>query len=606
MDMPFKLIFYKHTPVGENFTSFSTSWQSAIQNADKYTYSIQEAQDLRIRFYDFEDTNSKIYIELLDTLPEECFEEEENLIEEENSFFFSSDAIRPLYMNQNSKNNRKKLEYPYILPGRYKITIRRKKQVYYAFLRINPLRITTKQLDTMRDDIENTMRGLSKQLYTKNRQVALSKNHKNEVELINKYNILIHSYSTFLLNINEIANNPYYEIKKIYSLVPASKNAKIDLETIKFKQIRRDITKDIKAYHHEINYNVSINKSLKYILNDISKDIKQVIPFVEENCKNLENDKKERKKFRRQFKEIDLQIFENETNLKKLKQMRSSINAILAKDWMKNLKVMNNFNLIHLLKRPGYRLLYNVYKDLQKNKEISNNTMQNYLYYWKETPLLYEIWGFIKMLEAIFNSKYDFNEYNGWIFDQRKNHNIFPFLNSDTQIIFKNDKKLRLKIYYDSFVLKDRDQTSIENPLFTSYKNNRPDFRLDIYDKDLYKGSLMADFKYRPMSALGSEKIFKNHNDSQKNYPNGYKVYKQLKNYSNCETLYFNTESKSQFVEKKVLSVWALFPKLESEKNLSIVKDKESTVRRVSLSPRGGTEHIQEELEKLVDYCLQD
>lgn len=596
MDMPFDLEFYNHKPIGEKFDAFSTSREELIVNTNKYTYTVNEAQDLRILFTTSE-SSSKFYIELMDTMPRECFNDEED------NFFLPSESIRPLYMNQNSNNNESKLEYPYILPGRYMIKINTERQLYFAFLDIQSLRISESQLFIMRDEVESVVKGLSKQLYNKNLQFNMNDSNFTDSEIFFKYDTLVQYSNTFLLNINEIADNPYYEIKKKYSLESLNKNIKTDLETIKYKQIRRDITHKIKGYDYKLEYNIPINRELSFILKIILSDIKQVLIFLEEQFNKLLNEKAERKKYKRRTEEITVLINKKNLELKKLKQMRSSANGILAKDWLKDVENNSSLsNLTHLLKRPSYRMLFSLYKELRKDKEKSNNLMQNYLYYWKETPLLYEIWGFIKMLEVIYSSKYNFSSSSGWIFDDNNQAKILPFLDSDTKIHFQNNDGLRFNIYYDSSITRDPALSSLDNPLFTMYSHNKPDFRLDVYKNDLYKGSLIADFKYRAMDSIGSQNIFKRYNLSGEQ-GKGYDVYKQLIEYSNCETHYFRTKVKGRYPEKTVKSVWALFPIFE-ESSPFLVDKHDSTVQRISLSPNGPVEHVRNELENLVDYYL--
>lgn len=598
--MPFKLEFYSNRSAGKYFDSFSTSLDSVLKDEESYMHTVKEAHDLRILFTVPNLLTGKLQMEFMDVLPENLFKEEEE------NFFLASEEIRPLYLHANSSYNVTKTEYPYILPGQYIIKVRVQNIEYYALLKVESLRISEEQLIVMREEVEDVVSGLSRKLYNKEMEVNSKDSSIEDINIYYKYDLLIRYSNILLINLNEIINNPYYEIRKKHSLEYKDKNVKTDLETIKFKQRRSDVTHKINGYSYELNYDVKINRELLFILRKIDQEINSITAFSKGVLERLFRERVERKKYKRRTEEIIIEIEKTKKTHKKLQQIRSYLNTLHNSDWVKRVNRSKGLgDTIHLNKRPNYRVFFKLYKELDNKNDINDNRMQHYLYYWKETPVLFEIWGFVKLLDVILSSKYNFNGYKGWIFDEPNYYRVNPFLDEETIIEFKNEDGLRFKVYYDSFIEEEPSATSPENPLFSHSNHNRPDFRLDVYDGSYYKGSLIVDFKYRDKGSLGNYKEFKN-NDGKRNYydkTSGYRVYKQLSDYGNAQTLYLNTIEKNVFSKSTVVSVWALFPLMGDEDN-EVFESTETRVRRISLSPGKSTDHIQEELERLVDYII--
>lgn len=152
-----------------------------------------------------------------------------------------------------------------------------------------------------------------------------------------------------------------------------------------------------------------------------------------------------------------------------------------------------------------------MYQQLNKDKLFDVNPFEYYIYYWKETSKLYEIWGFLKILLMLKeNEVLNLKEVTGWIFDSPDNSK-YPFLAPNTKITLDSSEGLKLVIFYDSFIPKpDQELHSVDNPLISVENSNRPDFRLDIYYKGLFKGSILADFKYRNLGKLGNADVYIN------------------------------------------------------------------------------------------------
>lgn len=594
MVIPFNLLFFRNNNEGEKFSDFTTSYTEAINNIDKFSYSANELQDLRVLFSSNHSEISTLWIELMDMLPIDCFENEES----ENKFH-ASKSIRGLYLNSKSNNNPANKEYPILLPGAYKMIIKVSDVSYYAFLNIKPIRITEKQIDFMREEVEETLLGLSKEVTKKSNN---GKDASNEKELLvfHYLNILKRTHREIILNLNLILKNPRFEIAKKYSIKSLDSNMRIDLETIKHKQTRSDLTNKLKGYKYEIDYSISVNRSLKRILFYLKKTAIEVKSYLKEYIIRLEAELKERNIFKRDNGDLLVRISLYEENIKVVDKILQSILSALHSDWMLPIEP-SIINRSQISRTSNYNKIYKVFLELERKTSLESDPFKAYMYYWKDTPKLYEIWGFIKIVDILIKSKKEFSSISGWIFNKKAITSEFPFLDSETKIEFENKDGLKICLYYDSLVTKDYRETTIENPLYTIENHNRPDLKMDIYYNGRLKGSLIADFKYRKIDRLGTVGVYIGNN---KKAP-GYSVYKQLVDYSHMRTFYLNRSKRSRNNEFAVKKVLVLFP-IYSHEKVKNIKDPSTNIIRMSLSPLSSYDHLVQEIEETIDIAIEE
>lgn len=588
MDIPFKLTFISYPEKIMEWTNFSPSLTDALDDINKYSYNCKELLDLRVKF-ECEDLEAKLWIEVMDMLPNAEFEEGEV------ECFLPSSRYRNIYLNSESKDNEKGLVYTPLLPGVYRIIVTfAGNEKLYAFLNIEPLRINENQLETMRKEVEETIAGLAKGISTK--KTAL--NFHKDSDILKKYSLLITNADVLTMNLYLILKDPKFKVEKKYIQKPLGKPLKSDLHTIRLNQVRNNKHHRKYSYYNMLEYDVPLNRNLKFFLQELLNDTISVVNYLKVNISGLRAEISIQKETYESRKKMVKEVELLESHLKTMEQLKSTLVNALNQEWLKN--ITSNLEQQHRVHRyPYYRSIYNLYLNLQKESHYQVTAFENYVYYWKETSKLYEIWGFIKLLVMLKESSLGFSKFKGWIFEQ-ENQVIYPLLTAQDIIAMENQDGLKIKLYYDAILPKSNEsEGSFENPLITNEINDRPDFRIDIYHQDIFRGSIIADFKYRGSSKLGTPGTYINNNTTSK----GYKVYSQLINYSYANSYYINRKNKGEYAYPAVQRVFGIFPRMSNQSSFW-EKDTGTRIIRCSLSPNVEFGNLENEIIQIINDSI--
>lgn len=594
MDIPFKLYFFSNNDQqGEEAKGFAEDLDTALKNLEEFNYSCKELQDIRLKF-DSEQENLDLWIEVMDMLPSKSFTEKE----EEVGRFLPSENLRGLYLNSASKNNAEKLEYSPLLPGLYKIIIRENSiNKYYSFLKVESLQINEEQLSIMRNEIEDILEGLAKEVATK--RVLNGSNIKNNNDILQKYHLIVSQASNLIINLNLIVKDPKYKIEKVYIEKMIGQPTKADLKTARlFKNPSKN--NKITSFNYVLEYNISINNNLKYMIESILRDTFLVEKYISESLAILNQELETQKKFKSPIKIIEQKMDILTTQVNSVQQLKANLTYILKQDWIKNIS-SNMKNQDKLPRIPYHRTVYAIYQKLNRKGLIELNPLENYIYSWKETSKLFEIWGFLKLLLMLKDNKtLSLNNTSGWIFSSAE-ETVYPLLTSDQEISLSNNEGLKLVIRYDSVISSPNSiAPSVKNPLLTFENSNRPDFRVDIYLSDYYKGSILADFKYRALGKLGNPNLYIHNRYSDP----GYKVYSQLMAYTYAKTYYLNSnEQPKKYADFAVQRVLGIFPKSTGQPH-TFIRDTASKITRCSLSPGMSYEEVENELVEVIEEVI--
>lgn len=591
MDIPFKLtIFNNNDFFGKEADNFAEDIETALERIEEFSYGCKELQDVRIKF---ESTrkNLDLWIEVMDMLPSKCFTDNE----EEVGRFLPSNHIRGLYLNISSNHNTEKWDYSPLLPGVYKMVIRENNiDRYFGFLKVESLQINEEQLNTMRDEVEHILEGLAKEVATKRNLAGNNINLDNNI--LHKYHQIISQANNLIINLNLIIRDPKYKIKKMYIKKMPGQPTKEDART---GGIFRNRAKDnkIASFNYYLEYDTSINNNLKYMVESILRDTIAVEDYIIENLEILTQELVTQKKYNSAITRIDQKISILNNHIKTVQQLKAQLTYVLKQNWIE--KISSNMkNQDKLPRIPYHRTVYSIYQKLNRKDLIELNPLENYIYSWKETSKLFEIWGFLKLLLMLKDNKeLNINEATGWIFNTRT-EKIYPLLNPNEEITLLNNKGLKLIVRYDSIISGPNDTNlSIDNPLLTLENSNRPDFRVDIYSYGYYKGSILADFKYRALGKLGNPSVYIN---NRYNDP-GYKVYSQLMAYTHARTYYLNSDIHARkFADFAVQRVLGIFPK-KNNQSPTFIRDTASKITRCSLSPGMEYKELEDEFIEIID-----
>ena len=588
MGIPFELKFLSHN-TETHCVNFTESWIEAITDSNRFVYQVEELKDLRVLFKTTEAAkNLRLFIEFMDVLPTSCFN-----VGEEN-FYYPSNEERYLYLNEKSNLNVHNEVFSELLPGKYKVGVDSEVKIYFCILEVIPSRLDSNQLNLMREEIEETLLGLSQQFTKKNHEL-IEFDRSLEIDIFNKYQAFMQRSEKVVNELWRLQKNPNYNLKKTYKVSFSGMNRKVDLESIKYSQTKAFSKNQLKSYQVELTYDLETNRALKTILFKLIKQLRIVIRFINRDNSILQKEINEaifynRSTSIRMMEEKLTQQKENFTNLNKMMQLMI---AIYNSVWLSGLSEMKSLNVISLSRSTKYYNTFQLFKEINSNKSVNENPMENYIYYWKETSKLYEIWGFLKIIR-ILNAEFSFDNISGWVFDD--DTYPLPFLDSNTQIKMSRKDGLEIVVYYDGSIVKSSSETNLNNPIYTFERNNRPDVRMDIYMNGYYKGTLIADLKYRALNKLGTLESYRSHNE--RHY--GYKVYKQLVNYTRILSFYLNAAERNSGPDSSVKRVYAFYPVKESIGE-RLIRDVDSNIVRASLSPGNPSERVSYEISELIN-----
>jgi hypothetical protein len=196
-----------------------------------------------------------------------------------------------------------------------------------------------------------------------------------------------------------------------------------------------------------------------------------------------------------------------------------------------------------------------------------------------------------------------FEAKSGWLFDMRFDGGkvLIPTLQRETKIVFERDD-VRLHLVYDS-VISPASEENQEEPLsFKVAIHDRPDARLDVFQGGVYAGSIIVDFKYRPLA--GRYKFWQP-DARPKDRPHTTRQLIMYKSDSTSRSLFGGKVP--QTILRQVLpvvEVWAMYPTDPPEGAVQ-EWDERHGVRLVRACPGEDISHIGPKLEAAIGAVLE-
>lgn len=598
MVIPFKVIFRqnpnhpseKEIPV----TNFVQDETHLYRMDDENVPEVVENKHLLLEFI-CEDETARLYMDGLDTLPERDLEFGEDDIA------YISPELSPVYLYTNGRDSDNRDGYYPLIPGHYRIKVVVKNVSYYSWLKVQPKQITEEQWVSMRDEVEETLNGLAQDLVRKNASLGINSSLPIPIHILRKLYIVKKDYLKWVNSLKTIQTEPRMRVRKEYNLVPGGKAGIVDATSIRYRSRHPESRDYVYTPKHTRNHNLLENQWIKKIVRFISREMNELLDYLHSHKEKIQREIKDERRFhhdehikiRLNSKVLD-ELIEYE---RFVRRVRSECLLVLKEKWMEEVEEAQALSIPHVLHLDSrYRQLYQLYR-LLKNEELSITLDTNYDYYWKRTDLLYEIWGFLQLIDGLQQETVGFEVVKGWIFDTNPNSKTIkvPFLEPGTVVEFKKEN-IRLRLVYDEILPFDKKNTALDKPIYANDTHNRPDARMDIYKDDEYIGTIMVDFKYRPVNAIWTNSRRKK-ND----------VMRQLISYRenmSSPFLYNNKFSSQWHIFRPVHEVWAVYPKHEYNRQPKNPMDSYQ-VRLMELTPleekNGFHLGIAEAIKKVVD-----
>ncbi|MCT4401895.1 DUF2357 domain-containing protein [Leuconostoc suionicum] len=398
-----------------------------------------------------------------------------------------------------------------LVPALYTIKISLNGIQYYSYFRIVPKDLTIADWEIMKDEIEDTISGLSFDFYRRKNSQSLSNElNKNEVNTsMTKIQLFVQNEQKIRFVVEKLRQEAKYKISTQHHWENNGGKNYVDSVTIRKMGERPDKKNMVFAVKRYIDYDVPENRWAKKILDFFIVFSKQSILHLEGIEYGLVQERKKNEYFdsRRNNSDVYFQKNRLQTNLStvaqdinRLSKLVAYFRTVLKDDFLQvNGDKVNSVIPKALVLNSKYNFLYRLFNSLKKSQH--KITLDHaYEYFWKRTDNLYETWTYIESIKALQSIGYQ--PQDGWIFSKDPYNDLLPKLEPDETVIFRNKAENTIRLVFNS-QMKKTGKSTVENPLLTDSNRSRPDIRLDMFDsKNDYAGSILLDAKYKRLAQV--------------------------------------------------------------------------------------------------------
>ncbi|MFX3633232.1 MAG: DUF2357 domain-containing protein [Candidatus Pristimantibacillus sp.] len=590
--LPFKLSFQVgHTL--ETVHRFYDDEQGFYEHIDEPSVVLIENLEVTIDFTS-SDEKVRLYMYGLETIPYRGVEFDEK----GEAFLFPNEGIISLF----NKNY-----YP-LIPGTYQIRVESEDKVWYAPFAIQPKQLSTEQLNVMREQLEDVIRGLAFDFISKQFAKGQRLGKSLPPRLLMQFMIISKHFPNVMAALSDLYTKVNFRTRKEYDIVRSDRANVIDEVTVRHRLRHPEIKGFLKVPVRTIDYNLPENIWIKHIVRHLITVLNDFVLSVEQYATDLQDEIDQLRLF--EFQDSTKIVLEQKSKvfnelqqyLEMVQRMKIGFQLITSAHWYDQLHEKPLITVPYVLTKDArYRSIYMLYRELQEDElEIMLDPL--YSYQWKRTDKLYEMWGYVELLR-ILEEKLEFNPVRGWIYNLYFNGEgmLIPSLPAGERVILEKGE-LQLHFVYDGSVpLTSRETQMFVHPLYVRQQYNRPDGRLDVYRNGIYCGSIMMDFKYRPRRNFWEK--------DRVNTIARTREMSQLIAYSDSRSnfLYGEDRLNSKPLQRlsPVAEVWAFYPVKEGREESPGSSDDHS-LRLIPLNPGDTNAHVVAEFERILQQLLQD
>lgn len=442
-------------------------------------------------------------------------------------------------------------------PGMYMIVVKVGESSYIADFEVIASRFGNDTWKFMAREIVEKVKLLAFDIVKKKTAISNIPLKSFEIgSLVLKMNVVDSYYNKVIASLDGLCGGAHHKISKQYVAKSALSIGKQDSKS---QRLNTRIKYPSYAYVpvKYTDYNLAENVYIKVLVLRLDKLLNSFLEELE-MLEEYFNSRLEADEYGRKNKTNNFQKNRNALTIvsdyyEKASRIISSIRKLEETEWFKNI----NANVItkvpsQSMLDPRYGILSKLSKDL-KDKTINYSLESNLSVVWKRSDILYEMWGFIKLIEGFQSLDFQLDTDFGF-FDDKGTIRISSIKKGDVFHLHKEN--IKIKMYYDTSMPNDDALTDrFNNPLYVYKGNNTPDCRIDFYysfaGEDYYVGSLIVDFKYR------TKRSFWDSNDGYRSSRGQLTAYKNLP-----KTKFFSikNENLSRNSISPIKEVWAIYP----------------------------------------------
>ena len=575
---------------------FSIGRQEIPRLVTQYSViEVFERENLYVSFTSDQD-DTYLYIDGLDS-----YDSSKIHLDEEGVPCLRSGTQRfPLYSDVNE-------DYP-LIPGDYMVFVKSKGEVYNSFeatLRVRPNNITEDQLDFMRNELNEIVQGLAyDQTQTSYGIKLYGESGLLPPKVLAEFVSLNHMVKKLGITFEDLARRPDQYLERQYREVKANVNCKQDAKSYRWLLSVQGQRANVAAKSvaqpevilgviNHLTYNTPENRMVLSFLHYFSSQLELVLHAI--RCTITEEQRAIetrapyvalQKSTSHEVRALKAKIANLESMEREMQKGIFQVRKHMDNPLFNGIKLLSTSNYFSLkIQRDWrYKNVFTWWKQLRA-QDFQIPLCHDFKVQWKRTDVLYEYWCYIKTIIAL--EKVGYTPVSGWIYDESHRTNqefLFPVLQDDT-LVDMVKVPIRLSVLFNEKMARaKRGALRIKRILYMEGTNFKPDIRIDVFDNEVYTGSIIIDAKYRKRL-----NIWNNDRVEEENRP---KNMNTLQNYSNS----------LKFVEdpigvSKAIRVIALHPSHGPE--LEDIED--TNVSLVQLRPKERLTHYSEYLARLIE-----
>ncbi|KUO74712.1 MAG: hypothetical protein APF81_17930 [Desulfosporosinus sp. BRH_c37] len=496
-------------------------------------------------------------------------------------------------------------DYP-LIPADYMVFVKRKgeaKDALEATLRVRPNNITEDQLDVMRQELNEMVQGLAfDQARTSHGINLYEEKELLPPKMLAEFVILNHMVKELGVTLEDLSRRPDQYLSQQYREVKANVTCKQDAKSYRWLlsvqgQRANSAAKSVEhpevilGVIHHLTYDTNENRMvlgfLHYALSELEYVLRAIRCTLSEEHRAIEV----RTPYLVIQKSTSHEVRALKGKLERLEFMEREMQKgiFYVRKYMdhpvfKGLKqVSTPYYSLKIQRDWRYKKVFGWWKQL-RSQNFQIYQCQDFKLQWKRTDVLYEYWCYIKTIIALEQSGY--SPVSGWIYDDVNRANqefIVPVLQDDTLVKMVKGK-IQLSVRFNEKMSRAKRGALRSNRiLYMEGTNYKPDIRIDVFNNDVYSGSVIVDAKYRKRL-----NIWNNDRVEDENRP---KNMNTLQNYSNSLKYIGDSAGVS-----KAIRVIALHPSYGPE----IENMEDTNVSLIQLRPKEKLTHYSQYLERLI------
>lgn len=468
--------------------------QARLDGAIEPAVAIKENTELAIMFT-CANPQARFYMDGLETLPQE------RLAEDSSGRSYLSPRPYPIPLFSY-------IDYP-LIPGYYWLEVVTMGQHYFAPLQVEPKRLTSAQWEVMRQELNNELYNLALDLIRQSTGVGEDRQGALPLELLHRFIVIRQHFPSVMAALNDLLTRANYRVRKTHQLLPLHRVREFDDKAARYQLARPDGGERLATPVPKVDYDLPENRWVKHILRVVSG-------YLSDFCTAIATYSAFIKQQADELQEIPFRPGTTAARREKLKLLAvlhdyeetaiKMVKAVELLRWAPWYNLAGNSLPTYypqaLTSDARYSALYALYRQLRAEGVVVAID-DEYSYQWRRTDQLYELWCFVKLYRVLVDPSIGFQPKSGWLFDSAfaSGTMLIPVFQSGAGILLGREAdNVTLHLVFDAELPRQSQDTEFgKAPLFTRGMHNRPDGRLDIYSNSTYSGSIIFDFKYRPL-----------------------------------------------------------------------------------------------------------